>query len=133
ATYTVTVTPSGGFSGSVALAISGLPTGASASFSPASITGSGSSTLTVTTSTTTPAANTTLTITGTSGTLSHNDTVTLKVTDFSVSASPASQSVSAGSSTTFTQTIGAVNGFGDNVVLSASGLPTGASASFSPA
>ena len=43
----VTVTPSGGFNASVALSVSGVPTGASASFSPASVA-SGSSTLTLT-------------------------------------------------------------------------------------
>ncbi|HEX2551896.1 MAG TPA: M4 family metallopeptidase, partial [Nocardioidaceae bacterium] len=77
-TYTVTETPSGGFTGSVTLAASGLPTGATAAFSPNPTTGT--STLTVTTATTTPAGTFTITITGTSGTLSHTTTVTLVVT-----------------------------------------------------
>ena len=54
AAYTVSVAPSGGFTGTVALSASGLPTGATATFSPSSITTSGSSTLTVTTASTTP-------------------------------------------------------------------------------
>ncbi|HEX2686262.1 MAG TPA: M4 family metallopeptidase [Kofleriaceae bacterium] len=77
-TYTVTETPSGGFTGSVTLAASGLPTGATAAFSPNPTTGT--STLTVTTATTTPTGSFTITITGTSGTLSHTTTVTLVVT-----------------------------------------------------
>src|SRR5205085_3339978 len=52
--YTVTLTPSGGFTGNLSLSASGLPTGASASFNqtPVNITdaSSKSSTLTVTTS-----------------------------------------------------------------------------------
>jgi hypothetical protein len=41
ATATVTLTPSGGFSGTVALACSGAPTGAACSFSPSSVSLSG--------------------------------------------------------------------------------------------
>jgi beta-glucanase (GH16 family) len=79
--YTATVAPKNGFTGSVGLSVSGLPSGASGSFSPTSISGgSGSSTLTVTTSSSsTPAGTYTLTITGTSGSLSHTATVTLVV------------------------------------------------------
>ncbi|MGB6675439.1 MAG: alkaline phosphatase family protein [Terriglobales bacterium] len=55
ATSTVTVTAMAGFSGSVALACSGLPSGASCAFVPASVAGSGTSKLTISTSgTTTP-------------------------------------------------------------------------------
>jgi hypothetical protein len=52
--------------------------------------------------------------------------------DFSISASPASQAVNPGNSTTYTVTIGALNGFSGVVTLSASGLPAGSSTSFSP-
>jgi len=78
-TYAVNVTASNGFGGSVTLGVSGLPSGASGFFTPASVTGTNSSTLTVTTSTATPAGTSTLTITGTSGTLSHSTSVTLTV------------------------------------------------------
>ena len=47
--YTVTSSAVNGFTGTVNLAISGLPASAMASFSPASIAGAGSATLTVTT------------------------------------------------------------------------------------
>src|SRR4029077_7750146 len=65
--YTATVTPSGGFTGTVTFSASGLPSGAGASFNPASVAGSGSSAMTVTTSGTTPPGSYPLTITGTSG------------------------------------------------------------------
>ncbi len=77
--YTITVAALNGFSGSVALTASGLPTGATVSFTPASVSGSGSSTLAVSTSSTTPAGNYTLTITGTSASLMHTARVTLVV------------------------------------------------------
>lgn len=78
-TYLVTVTPSGGFSGTVSFAVSGLPAKTSGSFSPTSVTSSGTSTLTV--KATKPASKGTylLTITGASGTLAHSTQVSLTV------------------------------------------------------
>jgi hypothetical protein len=75
--YTVTVSPDNGFTGSVALSATGLPTGASASFSPNPATTS--STLTVQTSRSTPVGGYTLTITGTSGSLTHSTSAGLQV------------------------------------------------------
>jgi hypothetical protein len=79
-TYTVTVTPVLGFNGTVTFSAAGLPTGASASFNPASVHGSGSSTMTVTTGVTTPAGNSMINIVGTSGSLTHSTPVSLFVT-----------------------------------------------------
>src|SRR5215831_10104890 len=134
--YTVTVTPSGGFTGSVGLTVSGLPAGASGTFNPTPLT-SGNSTLTITTSSTTPTGSFPLTITGTSGTTTHTASVTLVVTapvvgDFSVTASPASQTVTAGNGTSYTATTTGSGGFSGTVTFTASGLPAGASASFNP-
>lgn len=53
--------------------------------------------------------------------------------DFSIAASPASQTVSPGGSTTYTVTLTSQAGFSSAVTLSASGLPAGATAAFSPA
>ncbi|HWW81592.1 MAG TPA: hypothetical protein VNY82_18475, partial [Steroidobacteraceae bacterium] len=81
ATYTTNIAASGGFSGAVSLSVSGLPAGAVGTFSPATVTGSGSSTLTVTTiKGTTPVGSSTLTITGTSGALTQTAGVSLSVT-----------------------------------------------------
>jgi hypothetical protein len=77
--YSVTVSSLNGFSGTVSLNVSGLPSNATASFSNPLVTGSGSSTLTVTPAMTTPPGMYTLTITGTSGSLSHSANVTLTV------------------------------------------------------
>jgi subtilase family serine protease len=131
--YTVTIGQLNGFGGSVALGASGLPGGASASFSPQSATSS--STLTVTTAQNTPTGTYTLTITGTSGSLVHSTTVSLTVDaaaqsgDFSLSVSPASRTVSLGSSTSYTVTISPAGG---PVSLSLGGQPNGVGYSFSP-
>ena len=133
--YTVSVTPSGGFTGPVTLSVSGLPAGAGGSFNPASVTTSGSSTLTVNTSTTTPIGSFPLTITGTSGSLSRTTMVTLVVAapDFSVSASPSTVTVAAGASASYTVSVTPSGGFTGSVTFSVSGLPAGAGGSFNPA
>ena len=65
-TSAITITRSGGFTGSVALSASGLPSGVTASFSPGSTTGT-SSTLTLTASSTAAAGPATVTVTGVGG------------------------------------------------------------------
>jgi galactose oxidase len=52
--------------------------------------------------------------------------------DFTISATPPSQTVMQGDSTTYTAAIAALNGFTGTVTFGASGLPSGASASFIP-
>ncbi len=126
--YTVTVTPSNGFTGTVTPSVSGLPAGATASFNPASISGSGTTTLTITTGSSMGQSTSTLTITGTSGTLSHTATASLTVNpvqppDFTVSATPSSATVTAGNGTSYTVNVGALNGFSGAVGLSVSGAP----------
>jgi uncharacterized membrane protein len=134
-TYTFSTTAINGFTGSVSLSASGLPTGATSAFSPTSITGSGSSTLTVTTASSTPAGTYTLTLTGVSGSLTHSTTVTLVVqaTSFSLAVSPSSVTTAIGSSATYTVTTTAINGFNGVVTLSVVTPPSNSSASFSPA
>jgi hypothetical protein len=134
-TSTVTVTPQNGFSSSVSLSASGLPSGVTASFSPASATTT--STLTLSASSSAATGPTTVTITGTSGSLSHTTTVNLTINaapvpDFSLSASPGSMMFMQGASGTSTVTVTPQNGFSSSVSLSASGLPSGVTASFSP-
>jgi len=78
--YTITATPSGGFTGSITFGVSSaLPAGVSASFSPQSVNTSGSSTITVRTSSTTPTGSYVLTISGTGGGLQRTTSVPLDV------------------------------------------------------
>lgn len=135
ATFTVTTGSQNGFTGSVNLAISGLPTGASAIFGTNPIAGGGNSLVTVSVPASTTPGNYLLTVNGTSGSLIHSTQVNLSVTapDFSISATPSTQTVTAGGNTTYTVSTSALNGFTGSVSLGTSGLPTGATASFSPA
>jgi hypothetical protein len=133
--YTVSVSALNGFSGPVNFSASGLPSGAAASFVPPSITGSGSSTLTVSTSASTPVGTYTLTITGAAGALSHSVNVTLSVNsggDFSLSASPTTLQVPRGGSRSDNVTVSALQGFTGTISLTLAGLPIRASATWSP-
>jgi hypothetical protein len=135
APYTVSVSALNGFNDTVNFSVSGLPSGASASFVPASVTGSGSSALTVTTSASTPVGSYTLAITGATATLSHSVNVTLNVNsagDFALSASPTTLPISRGGSGSDTVTVSALQGFTGTVSLSLSGLPARTSASWNP-
>src|SRR5207302_834452 len=134
-TYTVNISPSGGFTGMVTFSASGFPTGATASFSPNPATGS--ATMTVTTTATTSTGSFSATITGTTGNLSHTTSVSLVVNaapvpDFSLSATPASRTVVQGGSTTYTANISRLGGFTGGVTLSVSGLPAGSTWTFTP-
>lgn len=134
--YTMSITRTGGFTGSVTLSVSGLPSGAVATFSPNNTTAN-SSTMTVTTSATTPTGSYTPTITGVGGSLTHTTSVTLLVQaasapDYSLSASPSSHTVVQGVRTGYTVTITRSGGFTGSVTLSVSGLPSGVAATFSP-
>jgi cellulose 1,4-beta-cellobiosidase len=131
-TSTITVASLFGFTGSVSLSASGLPTGVNANFSPSSVNGSGAIVVNFTAQTSTPTGTTNISIVGTSGTLVHAATIALTVTgpDFTLSANPASVVVAQGKSATSTITVTPGGGFNGNVALSASGLPTGVTASF---
>ena len=132
---TITVNPINGFSGSVNLSISGLPSGVTASFNPPSPTSA--STLTLTAASNAATGTVTLTVTGTSGTLTRATSITLTVNapavpDFSLSASPASLSIRRSASGTSTITVHPANGFNGSVNLSIAGLPASVTASFNP-
>ena len=132
-TTTITINEQNGFGGSVGLSVSGLPAGVTASFSPNPATTSSVLTLTATSAAATGTV--TLTINGTSGSLTNSTTITLAVTvvgNFTLSASPNSVSVVQGSSGTSKVTVTPQSGFTSSVSLSASGLPMGVTASFSP-
>jgi subtilase family serine protease len=131
---TISVTDVNGFSGSVTLAASGLPSGVTAAFGTNPTTGS--SVLTLTASSTATTGTATVTITGTSGSLTATTTIALTITatatpNFTIGASPASLTITQGASGTSTITITSTGGFSSATTLSASGLPSGVSAAFS--
>src|SRR6266699_3253402 len=130
---TITVTPQNGFNGSVNLSASGLPSGVTALFSPSSTTST--STLTLTASNTAPPGTSTVTVAGSSGSLTSTATLSLNVNPqgtYTLSASPNSLTIPQGASGASTITVTPQNGFNGSVNLSASGLPSGVTASFNP-
>ena len=134
ATDTITVTPKSGFSGKVALTVSGLPNYVAASFSPAST--ATTSILTLIASTAAAPGTATVTVTGAAGTSSISVTFSLTIKGapgITLAASPASLSVSQGASGSSTITVAPVNGFTGAAALTISGLPPGVTAAFSPA
>jgi subtilase family serine protease len=131
-TAPITVTPQTGFTGTVALTATGLPTGVTAVFSPASTTAN--STLTLTAAAGTLAKVSQITVNGTSGSLTSAVTLTVTVTappDFTFALVPASLHIVQGGKGASALSLTPLNGFSGNVMLSVSGLPTGVTASFS--
>ncbi len=88
ASTTVSTAVTSGSAESVSFSATGLPSGATASFSPTSVTAGGSSTLTVSTSASTPAGTYPITVTGTSASATHNTTFSLTVNGTGGCASP---------------------------------------------
>lgn len=131
ATGTVIVYPQNGFTSAVNLAVSGLPNGATASFSPNPTTGS--STMAVTASPTTPLGNYTLTYTGISGnqTVTQEGTLSVQAPYFTIGGGGAGNVIQ-GSSTAIPLKVQPDLGFTGSVSFSIEGLPTGVTASFSP-
>jgi hypothetical protein len=125
----------GGSSQSVTLSASGLPSGATASFSPNPINSGQGSTMTISASASTPTGTYTVNVKGTGTSTTYTTSMNLTViagNDFSLNASPSSLTVPQGHSGTTTITSAVTNGSTQTVSLSASGLPSGATASFNP-
>ena len=135
ASVTAAVAVTGGFSGAVALSVAGLPSGVTASFTPATLAapGSGTSTLTLTASASATVGSATLTISAVSGSTTKTAQLTLTVAApvFNLTESASALSLPAAHSGTITLTTAAGAGFNSAVALTASGLPTGVTASFS--
>jgi subtilase family serine protease len=114
--YTVTVYPSGGYDGTIVLSVIGLPSGATGTFSPGSLAGSGSATLAIQTSSATPVGTNLVTITGTdaTGSPTHSANATLVVRKtMTVSAITYSTSGPHGANVNITLTV--VNNLGQPV------------------
>ena len=123
--YVVTAAGTGGWSGTAAYSVTGgLPTGATALVA--------ANRLTITTTSGVAAGTYPFTISGTDGVRTHTTAATLVVAspDFSLSVSPASQSIYPGATTgNYTMTASAQNGWSGTVTYSVTaGLPAGATA-----
>jgi subtilase family serine protease len=135
---TITSTVSGGFDSAVALSASGAPTSVTITFNPTSITGTGSSTMSIAVASSAAAGTYTITVSGTSGSTTEKTTVSLTITapvtgSFSISVSPSSGYLDRGQSGYAVVTVTATGGFDSAVALSATGVPSGVTSSFSPA
>jgi outer membrane protein assembly factor BamB len=121
-----------GFTGTVAVAISGLPTGVTVQPATLMLTPGTAQNVAISAAPATAAASATLTLTGTAGALSHTSSVAATVApppDFSLSVSPASLTLTAGAAgSQVNLTATPLNSFAGNVTVSVAGLPTGVTA-----
>ncbi len=131
---TLTTTVEDGFNSSITLSASGMPAGITVSFAPTTIPapGAGHSTMTITVGNTTPSGTYPITVTANGGGLWQETAVTVMVASFTISASPASLSISQGNQGTSQVTTTVSGGFNYAITLSASGMPSGTTVSFNP-
>ena len=134
--YTVTVVPGSVPNPSVALSLSGLPSGMTYTFSPATVSGAGTSTLTITAGITAPSGTYSLNIAGASGGATFSNPLSILVNaanaNFAITPTSATVAVVGGDSANFPVTLTPINNYVGAVNLSVTaGLPAGASATFS--
>ncbi len=135
AASTISVTGQSGFSGSVSLSVSGLPSGVTSVFSSPST--SSASTLTFTPGSAAVPGSYKVVVTGTSGTLTASTGIALTIPtpNFTLSSSSSALTLTAGGAGA-TSTIGIVNPAGSTsgtVTLAVSGVPAGVTATLSSA
>ncbi len=124
-----------GFSGTIAVAVSGLPTGVTVSPSTISVTPANPATITLTAAADAPATASPVQVSfvGTSGTLSHTASIQLTIAvvgptgpDFSITTTPNTLTVAQGAQSREVQiAVAGSNGFASDVTYTVSGLPTG--------
>ncbi len=132
--FTVSATGQNGFSGSPTVTLSGLPAGATTSpASPFRVATGSSQMVTLSLPASVSDGSYTVTASASSGSLTHSTALTLKISaepDFSIGLSPSAISAVAGtSSTTFTTSVTAQNGFTGSAMVTLAGLPAGATTS----
>ena len=136
AAVTFSIAVSGGFNSAVAFAVSGLATGITPTFSPATLTapGTGTSILTLSVDPSTSAGTQVATITATGGGVTKTLPVTVAVTlppNFTLTPSTGAASVTQGLNTSVVLTVTGQGPFNSPVALSVAGLPAGVTATFS--
>jgi len=133
----VNVTVSGGFNAAVTFSVTGLPTGVTAAFTPATLPapGSGGSLIKFTATSAAKAGVYSATVIATSGTTKKPMALSVTVAPaptFTLASSAGSISVSAGKSNTVTLTTIASSNFNAAVTISVTGLPAGMIAQLLP-
>ena len=133
AQVSVSVTAINGFSSTVAVAITGLPAGVTASPASVSVSAGTPQIVTLKAAASAAASTGTVTLTGSSGTVSHTATVALAVAaappDFSLAASPSTVNITGGGAGgAASVAVSAINGFSAGVSVAISGLPAGVTA-----
>ena len=130
ATFTVSASAPAGFTGSITLSCS---SGTTCAFSPASIFGGQTSTLTLSGLTASTANPFNFTVNGTSGSQTATLPLTVLFSDYSLSASPALNTIVSGASASYTVLVSPLNAFNQGVQLgcSTTSLPPGSSCAFS--
>lgn len=133
AQVTLTATASNGFAGAIAVNLTGLPQGVTASPSAITLAPGTPQTVTLSAATSVAAGTAQLTFTGTSGSLSHTASTSLTVVpmpDFTLTATPAQVTATAGGTgAQVSLRADGINGFNSSVSLAIAGLPTGVTAS----
>gem|GEM_PF-1166610 len=122
-----------GLTGAVNLSLAGLPAGVTVTFSPPTLIGSGTATLALTVAPNVALGSYPLLLTGTSSTVTNSLALLLNVytPDFAL-AVPSTASLTSAAPITLPITLSAIAGYSAPVQLSASGLPAGITALFSP-
>ncbi len=136
----VQITRTGGLTGAVTLAATGLPNGVTAVFDPAAPT-TNSSTLTLTATAGAALGNVNLTVSGTAQGVTGAKSAQLALTvqapqvagDFTLTLNPTSVQFQQGGNASTSVNINRTGGFAGQVTLAATGLPQGVTASFDPA
>jgi subtilisin family serine protease len=121
---TITISGMYGFVGVVNLSASGLPPGATASFSPPSVTGSGTAILTITTAASTAPGVYPINVQGASGTLNKGTSVTLNVEALPPLVVPSPVTLNPGGQAVFIVTLGSPAPAGGVTVTLASSNPS---------
>ena len=129
-TFTVSASAVSGFSGSIGLS---CPTAVTCSFSPTSIFAGQSSTLTLSGLSASTPNPFNFAVTGTSGSQTATVNLTVLLASFSLSGTPALNTVVAGAPANYTIVVTPQYGFNQQVNLSCSGLPSGSLCNFANA
>ena len=134
----ITTAVTNGSAETVSLSASGMPSGVTVAFNPASVTSGSGSTATITVASTLAAGTYSIIVTGTAASGSHTATISLTVTSttgsgtFTVAVSPTSGSLPRGDYGIATVTTAVSGGFSAPISFTASGMESGVTVSFSP-